>query len=331
LITFARLLGLLGYFHLRVGNLSAAHSEITHSLTLLRSFPTTQAFADVLVQSGVIFHTSGEFDKGISLLQEALVIHQQRKAPWLIGACYFFLGNAMLIQGKFGEAVDYLTQSLQLVRAFGDRFTQASVLAFLSAAALGCGQPTEARQAAEEALLFAQQTGDRWAMAQALNVLGLVASGEQNYQEARRLLEESVAIYEQLGEAWSLSRVTFNLGKTLLAVGEEQAARCMLLRSLQVAHAAQILPDVLNVMVTLAGGATSTTSINGRYRWAALVAHHPASPTEARAQATELCRLLETSLAPHALQTLRDPVQASTFDDMVMELLTQVTETDSSQ
>jgi len=242
------------------------------------------------------------------------------------------LGNAMLIEGKCGEAVDYLAESLQLVRASGDRFAQAGVLAFLAAATLGCcGQPTQARQFAEEALRFAQQTGDRWAMAQALNVLGLVASGEQNYQEARRLLEESVAIYEQLGEAWSLSRVTFNLGKTLLAAGEEQAAQRILRRSLQVAHAAQILPDVLNVMVTLAGGATSTTPVSDSYRWAALAAQHPASPAEARAQAEELCHSLATNLAPHTVQTLRDSVQASTFDDMVMELLTQVTETDSSQ
>ena len=321
LITFARLLGLLGYYHLRVGNLSTANSEITRSLLMLRSFPTTDALADVLIQGGVIFHTSGEFDRGITLLQEALAIQQQRKAPWLMAACYFFLGNAMLIESKFGEAVAYLTQFLQLVRALEDRFTQAGVLSFLSAVTLGCGLPTQARQAAEEVLLLAQQTGDRWALAQGLNVLGLVAHGEQNYQEACRFLEESVTIYEQLGEAWSLSRVTFNLGKTLLVVGEEQAALRMLLRSLQVAHAAQILPDVLNVMVTLAGGATSTTPINGRYRWAALVAQHPASPAEARSQAEELCRSLATSLAPSFLQTLRDPHQASTLDDIVMALL----------
>jgi hypothetical protein len=47
LITFAYLLGILGYFHLRVGDSSASRSEITHSLTLLRPFPSAFAFANV--------------------------------------------------------------------------------------------------------------------------------------------------------------------------------------------------------------------------------------------------------------------------------------------
>ena len=331
LITFAHLVGTLGYFHLRVGNLSAARSEITHSLTLLRPFPSTSAFASVLLQGGIIFHTIGEFERGFALLQEALAIHRQRQDSWNMAVCYFYLGNAKLTQNEFGESMDYLTQCLQHVRALGERFAQASALAFLAAATLGGGQPTEARQIAEEALLFARQTGDRWLIAQGLNVLGLVAHGEQNYHDARRLLEESAAICEQLGEAWSLSRVTFNLGKTLLSAGEEQAARRVLRHSLQVAHAAQFLPDVLNVLITLVGEATSTTPNSDRYRWAVLVAQHPASPAEARAQAEGLCRTLELSLAPQTLQTLRDPLQANTLDEIVTELLTQVTETDSSQ
>lgn len=236
LITFAHLLGVLGYFQLRVGNLSAARNAITQSLTLLRAFSSTIAFTTVLIIAGVIFHTSGEFDRGIMLLQEALILHQQRKDSWMIMACYFFLGNAMLIEGKFGVAVDYLTQSAQGIQTLDDRYSQAIVLAFLSAATLGCGQLTQARQIAEEALRFTQQTGDRWAKAQALNVLGLVAHGEQNYQDARRLLEESAAIYEELGDTWSLSRVTFNLGKTLLAAGERAAAQRVLHHSLQVAQ-----------------------------------------------------------------------------------------------
>lgn len=331
LITYAHLLGLLSFFYLRLGNLSAARNAITRSLTLLRPFPSTIAFAHVLIQGGVIFHTGGEFDKGVMLLQEALAIQQQRKDWWWMGACYFFLGNAMLTEGKFGEAVDYLTQSLQGVRALGDRFSQTIVLAFLSAATLGCRQPTQARQIAEEALQFAQQTGDYWTSAQALNVLGLVANGEQNYQEASQLLEESAAIYEQLGEAWSLSRVTFNWGKTLLAAGEREAAQRVLRRSLQIAHAAQILPDVLNVLITLAGEATRITPNSDSYRWARLVVQHPASPAETHTQAEELCRSLETSLSLLALQTARASLQASTLDDVVMALLMQVTKPVSSQ
>ncbi len=328
LITFAHLLGTLGYFHLRVGNLSAACREVTHSLTLLRPFPATSALASVLLQGGVIFHTIGEFERGIALLQEALAIHQQRQDIWNMGVCYMFLGNAKLIQNEYGEALAYFTQSYQHVRTVGDRFEQASVLAFLAAATLGNGQPTQARQIAGEALLSARQTDDRWLIAQALNVLGLVAHSERNYPEARRLLEESAAICEQLGEAWSLSRVTLNLGKTLLAVGENKAARQMLLRSLQVAHAALLLPDVLNVLITLAGTATSATQNSDRYRYAWLVAHHPASTAEARGEAEALCRTLEATLA---LQTLHNPLAAGTFDEMVTVVLAQGVETDSSQ
>jgi tetratricopeptide (TPR) repeat protein len=279
----------------------------------------------------VFFHTSGEFERGIALLQEALAIHQQRQDAWHMAICYMFLGNAKLIQNEYGESVAYFAQGFQLVRALGDRFAQASALGFLAAATLGYGQPTEARQIAEEALRFAQQTGDRWITAQALHVLGLVGHGEQNYQAARRLLEESAAICEQLEEAWSLSRVTFNLGKTLLAASEGQAAQQMFRRSLQVAYAAQLLPDVLNVLITLVGEATSTTPTRDSYRWALLVAQHPASTTKARSQAEGLCRALQPSLSPPILQSPGDPLQASTLDEMVVAFLGPITGSDLSQ
>jgi tetratricopeptide (TPR) repeat protein len=118
------------------------------------------------------------------------------------------LGLAHSAQGRFGEAMVCLEQSLALGRAGGDRHGEAYGLQSLGEVYGRQGRLEDAVSCLEQSLVLAATTGDRAVEAFALHTLGDIRREQGRLEEAFGCLEPSLAALRDLGfRSWEADRL----------------------------------------------------------------------------------------------------------------------------
>ncbi|MFN2646157.1 MAG: tetratricopeptide repeat protein [Burkholderiales bacterium] len=147
----------------------------------------------------------------------------------------FDAGQLSYFMGRYGEAREYLDESLWIARELDDKGWVASVLQPLGMARLGEGDLAGAHRQLSEALELAEQSADRRELAGAVNAMAQLYRVQGRLQQAKPLYEKVLRIARELGDQESVAVALLNLAIVAVLRGAEQDARGMLLQVLHIA------------------------------------------------------------------------------------------------
>lgn len=122
----------------------------------------------------------------------------------------------------------------------------------------------------------------------ALNHLGMLAAAQQDHRTAIALFCETLQLLHKTGTCWEVARTQISLATAFQAIGDLKEAEHTYRDAFTAAHAAQVIPDVLQAV----GGLASIQSPRGdaavAYLLALFVGQHPITRAETKRQNQEL-------------------------------------------
>jgi DNA-binding SARP family transcriptional activator/predicted ATPase len=171
-------------------DLNAAESAVMESLRLRQAMGNQIRAAESIALLGNIALWQARYSHAEQLLRASL-----RTNRWSLAR--FYLSQALLLAGRFGEACPSAAESAVHCLDSGTRREGAYSLAIEGRCHQHLGDYSAARRCAEEALDLARATGFDRGIGSALALLGAVALAQGLYEDARRLCEESCAAWQR--------------------------------------------------------------------------------------------------------------------------------------
>ena len=165
----------------------------------------------------------------------------------------FDAGQLGFFMGRYGEAQEYLEESLSIAREIGDTRMVAMVLQPLGMASVAQGDSSAARRYLEEALSLAQELGEKRQVAAALNALAQLHRVEGNLGMAEPLYEQVLTLARDLGDRESIAIGLLNLAMVLMGRGSSDRARELLLEVHTIAAETGSRPVGQSVLEVTAG------------------------------------------------------------------------------
>jgi tetratricopeptide (TPR) repeat protein len=327
---YAQLLVHQGFFCFRLAQVGQAEELLQKSLPILRRLGPQRALALALHSLGLIVWAQGQYEQARQRFEESLPLAQATDQPWLAAMSRCWLGNLCHILGEHTQAEHLLRQSLSVLRELGKLTGLGLALNYLSRVVLALGRPTEAKALLEESLALSREVGNRWAVASSQIGLGEVLNllGEAERREAKPLLQESVAIFREFGDRLGLVLALNQLGRVRCALSEYHPAWRHLQEALQIASQNQLVPALLNVLVSLAelqlqAEPTSPplSEKEAALDFLALALNHPASEQTTKDRATRLLAKVEPELPPSEIEAAWERAKAKGLEAIVAETL----------
>ncbi|MFJ2741362.1 ATP-binding protein [Streptomyces sp. NPDC087440] len=140
------------YQHLFAGRPGPAEEDFASALAGFRATGDRWGIANCLDPLATFAHWRGDHARALVLLEEALVLVTELKAPEETADMLMRRGHVLLHAGRTGEAVVLLTRSADLARGIGVPDKATGALRGLGDAARLTGDPARARTHYEEAL-----------------------------------------------------------------------------------------------------------------------------------------------------------------------------------
>jgi predicted ATPase/class 3 adenylate cyclase len=167
---------------------------------------------------------SGDRDKGIALLEEALSLARVLDHPLFIGASLDSLAEFAFLNGDLDKATTLVTEALDLQRRHQPLWGTSFSLALLGEIALARSDLPAASAYYSESIALAQALGDTTFLGAGLAAIGMIAADMGQVEQAARLLGAAEAMYQVAG-AWSFIAARGQnrqaIGTTRAALGEE--------------------------------------------------------------------------------------------------------------
>ncbi len=145
-------------------------------------------------------------------------------------------GQFCFYLGHYGEAREYLAESLSIAREIGDTTRAVTALQSLGMTCLGEGNLAEGRVYLEEAVALAQVLGNKRALAGTLSALAQLRRVEGQLDAAEPLCDSVLALARELGDQDSIAVGLLNLAMVSISRGAVGRARQMLLDVLAISE-----------------------------------------------------------------------------------------------
>ncbi|APU21978.1 BTAD domain-containing putative transcriptional regulator [Actinoalloteichus sp. GBA129-24] len=155
--------------------------------------------------------------------------------PALRARLRWFLGAALIADGRGLAGRRLLARSLAGARAEGDRWTEAAVLVEQAGDRQTGDDLGGARSDAERGAALFEDLGDRWGLLRAFRALASAAERDGDRPRSTRLHREAVRTAEDLGLWTEVVDTSCRLGATCLAGGDADQAGLLYRRALRVA------------------------------------------------------------------------------------------------
>lgn len=124
---------------------------------------------------------------------------EKRRRDVLLAKAHHILGYLLRVQGRFGEACDAYGRALPLWRLLKREVDQAEALNNLAWASSQIGKFGRALRYCEDGLQLREQLGHRYLLALSFNTLGLISIGNDQPHRGRVHSERALAIFRDLG------------------------------------------------------------------------------------------------------------------------------------
>jgi tetratricopeptide (TPR) repeat protein len=183
---------------------------------------------------GAGYYRQGRYGQALARLQESLAIRRELDDRLGQALSLGNLGNIYQWQGRHEKALACLRESLAICQELGDRRGQASSLANLGELHQRQGHYGEALACLRESLASRGDMADRHGQAHNLRNLGIVYTRQMCYDQALACLRESLAIYQELGDRRGEAFSLHDLGDVYRRQGRHDEALARLQKSLAI-------------------------------------------------------------------------------------------------
>jgi tetratricopeptide (TPR) repeat protein len=274
---------------------------------------------------------------GRQLAGECLAINRQLGSPVQIARAIGSLAWPTSCLGGYREAEEYWQESLAICQEIGDRFGTAEGLNFLgwTAWCKGVTGLAEASAYHQKALAIYREIGHRRNFAMCLGDLTLAVSEMGESEQAIQFGREGLAVAEEIGHLDLMVYNLFCLGAAACDLGDFQASRDYLIKSLRIAWEAQIGDKITIVLFYLARLIAKESDLaeviepdksQQRLRaleLLALISDHPACWQVIKDKAARLQLELEAQLPADVAAAAKTQRRVQTLEAAVVEILEQ--------
>jgi tetratricopeptide (TPR) repeat protein len=177
---------------------------------------------DALIGEAQVRSIRGDLDGAVPLAQRCASLGEETGATACVVASSFVLGDALMRQGRFGDARIAFERGASIADVTEQKIFRPSISAYLRATEASLGEFDTSTRSFEEALDEARSVGDRWGETQ---VIWKRAETEAKRTDADReqMLSDyaaAAAAFDEMGARPYLARVLRDWGGTLRAVGQ---------------------------------------------------------------------------------------------------------------
>ena len=152
---------------------------------LLEASPArSEAVAWTKRNYGLVYLTSGDIEKALTVLRQALAIFEQLGDNYYQGLCHLDIGHCLRRLDHLNGAAHHQQQALENFEALGNAYGLAKALNSFGTSLCGVGQYKEALQKLEESLSLAYPAGATHQVAVAQSGMGDVYLAQGNYGQA---------------------------------------------------------------------------------------------------------------------------------------------------
>ncbi|MDQ3654062.1 MAG: tetratricopeptide repeat protein [Chloroflexota bacterium] len=180
--------------------------------------------AKALVGLGNLAHSQGDDDQALGYLTESVAISRALGDRWATAFALSVRGNLSEDGGDYDAARSYFAEANALFEETGDQANVAVTLHHLGIVAYGQGNLKQALDQCASALALAREQNDPWAVANALSYVGLIQVDRKHTFEAANALSEALALYRQIAATERIVDVFRRIAVLAQARGEPHAA-----------------------------------------------------------------------------------------------------------
>jgi predicted ATPase/DNA-binding SARP family transcriptional activator len=317
--------------------------------------------ATAIYGQAIALHNRMQYEQARTLHQEALTIRNEIGDYWGIGSSLSSLGAVAYTLGEYAEAERLCREGRTFELKVGDMNSSVwSALQIATTLGIQ-GDFEAAQLYMEESLKTARQLGNMNGVAWAIQGLGDIAVGQLKLEEAAGHYEESLRLFEENqsdnGRAWALmhqskiawlrghfeeamklarrsfenldpeedpwrhTSALYYLGEAALGLGDIDAARQHLRKSIQVAVNCRSIMLLLRHAVGVARLYAREDQVEQAIELLAFVAAHPASWQETKNSANRLLDELKPSLSDDKVRVAKERGEAMTVEVAVARML----------
>ena len=229
-----------------VGKGPEARQQLERSLELARTTNNDYQYVKTLLRLG---YAQSTLEDGRKLMEQGVDLAQQKGIDNLIKSGLADIGNTYLAAGKYSEAQDYFTKSLNLARQQHDERNAARALLCLASNAERQTNAEKTLAFINQALPFYQKGGYRKETIQAFALMGRAKLHQGLYSEAMDGYQQVLKLARDLGDGSSTLSAQQDIARLLIIEGKYAEALQPLDESFQIAKSSNIRKDIGLILI----------------------------------------------------------------------------------
>jgi tetratricopeptide (TPR) repeat protein len=189
---------------------------------------------DALIAESGVRSIRGDLDQAVPLAMQCTELAEQSGATACVVASSFVLGDALMRQGRFGDAKIAFERGNTIADVTEQKIFRPSITAYLRATSANLGDFSLRGRTFDDAIAEARSVHDRWGET---HVIWKRADTEAKKADGDRAMmladyQTAAANFEDMSARPFLARVLHDWGQALRAAGREDEARAKLQRAL---------------------------------------------------------------------------------------------------
>ncbi|MDZ7404699.1 MAG: tetratricopeptide repeat protein [candidate division KSB1 bacterium] len=220
-------LNLLGQSLYHLGQIEAALQYYLLAEKLVKRAETKEEKENLgatLNNISQIYSARGDYATTLDYLQQSLKILREIGDRAGEGATLNNLATTAYAGGDYATALEYLQQSLKILREIGDRRGEGATLNNISQIYQTRGDYATALDYLQQSLKISREIGDRAGEGATLNNLATTAYAGGDYATALDYLQQSLKISREIGDRWGEGTTLGNIGNIYQAAGDYATA-----------------------------------------------------------------------------------------------------------
>jgi tetratricopeptide (TPR) repeat protein len=206
----------------RMGRFDEAEVAAKRAMEIAESGDVIAKIDALIAQSGVR-SMRGDLEGAVPIARQCTELAEQSGATACVVASSFVLGDALMRQGKFGDARIVFERSGTIADVTEQRIFRPSITAYLRSSAASLGEFTLAGRTFDEALDEARSVHDRWGATHVIwkraDTEAKKADGERDSEQMRADYAAAASAFEEMGARPFEARVLRDWGEALQRVG----------------------------------------------------------------------------------------------------------------
>jgi DNA-binding SARP family transcriptional activator/predicted ATPase/Flp pilus assembly protein TadD len=294
-LAWGTLLSRYAVFLLRTGRLTAAETQLTQSLAVLRPTGDTKEIAFALNLLGTVSIQAGQFETAVTLLTECAHLYRQLAEPALLLKPLVNLGSAQMRLGHYTTAIDHLHEALPLAQQLNDQRGLTHIYNNLGANYLILGDLATAHAQFTACLPLTEATDYHMVRVVVEQNLAEVCYKQGDWAQAIRHCEASLSLGAKIDDPVQPIRAQKIYALALYAQGKRARAWSLLCQAAESGRAIAAWPTLLDALV----GVAQLWLTEGETAVAAelltAIYHHPATEQQHIQEAASLLAELGSS------------------------------------